>query len=109
MNTQSLAELATCIKDLLKEQVRLDKFNTTSMDFDGVSIKRRHAAMESARECAIEIRRLRHEAHCLAVEAGIADMREANHYGESTAPAGFGRHVKFHRRIPSVDGGSASA
>lgn len=55
-----------------------------------------------AREAAIEIRRLTHEAHCLAVELGIADRRSDEHYQDSLVPCGFGNYRKFYKRAPAT-------
>lgn len=96
-----LADLMDCLKRLTKEQVVLAKHNAVATNFDNTA-KRRSGANENARECAVEIRRLKHEAHCLAVEIGIADRREDSCYTPSTAPAGFGRDFIVDRRCPDA-------
>lgn len=99
MNIEKLVELSECIKRIMRAQSQLDRYNTVSFDMNATA-KRRHNAMEDAREAAIEIRHWKHEAHCLAVELGIADRRSDEHYQDSTAPSGFGRERIFNKRAP---------
>lgn len=99
MDILKASELADVLKRIVKAQAVLDKHNKKSIDKD-TTPKQRRNAIEDAREAAIEIRYLKHEAHCLAVEFGIADRRDDSHYQDSFAPAGFGRETIFHKRAP---------
>jgi hypothetical protein len=101
-----IVEMLDAMKRLQREQAALAKHNEVSRDW-GNTPRRRHAASESARECAIEIRRLTHEAHCIAVEMGIADRRADSYYADSVAPAGFGREFIFTRRVPAATGSAS--
>lgn len=101
MNTQKLADMTDVMKRLTRELTALEKHNLVSSDFCNTN-SRRGNARESARECAIEIRHLKHEAHCLAVELGLADLRPDAFYADSTAPAGFGNTTIFTKRKPEV-------
>lgn len=101
MEQSQLDAMASLMKQIGREKAALAKHNAVAGDFDNTSA-RRNKAREAARECAVEIRRLTHEAHCVAVEMGIADRRDDSHYTPSTAPAGFGRTVIFDRRAPRV-------
>lgn len=98
---EKVVEMADCMKRLLKEMAQLQKQNVITVNFE-ITKTRRDNARESARESAIEIRRLKHEAHCIAVELGIAERRDESYYTPSTAPAGFGREIIFDRRAPSM-------
>ncbi len=99
MDSKRISDMADCMKRLLREQLALGKHNLVSGNFE-LTKSRRDSARESARECAIEIRRLKHEAHCLAVELGFSDRREESYYTDGTAPMGFGRTAVFTKRAP---------
>lgn len=101
MTPQKLADMADVMKRLMRELAVMEKHNAVSSDFCNTN-SRRGNARESARECAIEIRRLKHEAHCLAVELGFADLRPDAFYADSTAPAGFGNTTIFTKRKPEI-------
>lgn len=103
MNTQKLADMADVMKRLMHELSALEKHNAISRNSANsqYTSRRRANARESARECSIEIRRLKHEAHCLAVELGLADLRPDAFYADSTAPAGFGNTTIFTKRKPT--------
>ena len=101
MSTKKFAEMADTMKRLVRETQALAKHNAASGNFENTKA-RRDSANESARECAIEIRRLKHEAHCIAVEMGIAERRDPSAYTDSTAPGGFGRTFAFVRREPKA-------
>ncbi|WP_034302505.1 hypothetical protein [Herbaspirillum sp. RV1423] len=101
MSREKLICMIDCMKRLMREQDALAKHNAVSGN-GSQSPARRNKAASSAVECAVEIRRLKHEAHCLAVELGIADHRGEAHYRDTTAPAGFGRVKDFSVRAPEV-------
>jgi hypothetical protein len=70
-----------------------------------IQMKKRATNLRSqaaANSCAIELRRIKHEAHCLAVEIGIADRRSDAAYADATAPAGMGRDFLMPRRTPAA-------
>ena len=95
--------LVACLKALRAEQTKAFNAGAKSGDlYAGYTDKQRAHHGETARDCAIQIRRLKHEAHCLAVELGIADLRADSHYTPVTAPAGFGREVLIERRRPNA-------
>lgn len=93
-------DLVACLKQIDKESVAMAKHSAISGNFE-LTKTRRDNASESAREAAIEIRRLKHEAHCLCVELGLADRRADSYYQDATAPAGFGRTTIFTKREPA--------
>lgn len=64
--------------------------------------KRAAALNEKMNLRAIEIRRLEHEAHCLAVEIGIADVRPSETYKCHVADIGFGRKIEIVKRQPVI-------
>lgn len=101
MDAAKLKEMIDCMKELQREKTALEKHNAVGGNLDATK-SRRDSARESARECAINIRRLTHDAHCIAVEMGIADRRDDSHYTPSMAPAGFGREFIFERRAPKA-------
>jgi len=103
---EKIVELLDAMKRLQREQAAMAKHNAVSGDWNNTP-RRRHAASESARVCAIEIRRLTHEAHCIAVEMGIADRRADSFYTDGIAPAGFGREFICVRRAPKAQGAAA--
>lgn len=91
--------LIKVLREIKKERKRLERASIRSADFD-LTQRARGNAREDARESAVHIRRLEHEAHCLAVEMGIADIRGDDAYGDFPAPAGFGRTFTIHLRRP---------
>lgn len=98
-----LTKLIACLRELQREQEKAFSLGAKSGDmYGGYSDKQRQRYAEQARDCSIQVRRLRHEAHCLAVEAGIADMRDESYYKPVTAPAGFGRDFLIERRKPRI-------
>ncbi|MGP1666245.1 MAG: hypothetical protein ACTS5I_10130 [Rhodanobacter sp.] len=98
-----LMRLMSCLKSLRAEQTKAFNAGAKSGDlYAGYTDKQRARYGEIARDCAIHIRRLKHEAHCLAVELGIADLRDESHYTPVTAPAGFGRETLIERRRPNT-------
>lgn len=99
MSREKMVAMIDCMKRLMREQDALAKHNSVSTNFDN-TVKRRSNARADAVGCAIEIRRLEHEAHCLAVEMRIADLRLDAYYQDGTAPAGMGRTVIFKKRMP---------
>lgn len=101
MDASLYIRMADCMKRAERESQQLAKFSAASVAA-GVSPKRAASLRESANACGVELRRIKHEAHCLAVEMGIADMREGQSYGETSAPLGFGRDVLIDRRVPEV-------
>lgn len=103
MSTQfdPLGRLVACLQALRAEQAKAFNAGAKSGDlYAGYTDKQRARYGETARDCAIQIRRLKHEAHCLAVELGIADLRDESHYTPVIAPAGFGREILIERRRP---------
>lgn len=103
MSAGVLAKLIACVSKLQREEARAFTLGAKSGDlYGGYSEKQRQRYAEKARETSIQVRRLRHEAHCLSVEAGFADLRDESHYMPITAPAGFGREFLIERRRPNV-------
>lgn len=102
MTTQTLyARMAACMKSMERETLQMERLAALSV-LPGVSMKRAANDRERANACGLELRRLRHEAHCLAVEIGIADMRTGESYTPVASPIGFGREVLVERRSPSA-------
>lgn len=88
MSIEKIDALIATMKRLKRETVQMQKRSSNLKNQAG------------ANACAIEIRRIKHEAHCIAVELGIADARDGTAYGATTAPAGMGREVLLERRDP---------
>ena len=99
MDADKVKAMADCMKLLGVELNKLTKLNAVSGNFAN-SASRKNNAAESARVTATQIRRLQHEAHCLAVELGLADRRDDAFYSTSTIPMGFGRVAPFEKRTP---------
>ena len=91
-------KLAGILKLIEAERKKILKLNTKSTP--EMPQKAMQRLQESALVCGVEIKRLAHEAHCIAVEIGIADRRTPEHYTPTTASLGFGRKFKIERRPP---------
>lgn len=107
MTDNKYLQLAAILKLIDREQQQMAKHRTAAIA-PGVTRKRQAVALESARICAIEARRLTHEAHCLAVEIGIADRRAPAAYAPVTAPAGMSREHRIELREPAADQSQAT-
>lgn len=97
-DTSKFLQLAAILKLIDRERAKQLKHNAAASP--DMSQKRLMALEESSRLCGVEIRRLKHEAHCLAVEIGIADRRSDEAYSATTAPLGFSREILIERRAP---------
>lgn len=93
------AELVVMLKAIEREKGKLAKLTPRSE----MSQRQLMRNQDTARDCGIEIRRLEHEAHCLAVEIGIADLRSDENYRSVRSPAGFGREFIIERRRPDLE------
>lgn len=103
-------QIDTLIKTLRlmqREQKALMNASAKSADFWGASARQHANAAEKATLIAVELRRLKHEAHCLAVEVGIADRRADGAYEAGAASLGFGREVRIEKRAPASAGSEA--
>ena len=90
MSIESIDAMVEVLRRLKRETLQMRKRSAKLNDQAG------------ANACAIEIRRIKHEAHCLAVELGIADVRAEAAYGTATAPAGMGREFLLERQAPQT-------
>lgn len=100
MTDSKYLKLAGLIKLIERERQKIIKLNAKSTP--EIPQKAMQRLQEASLLCGIEIKRLAHEAHCLAVEIGIADRRPPEHYTPTTANLGFGREVRIERRAPGV-------
>lgn len=105
MSALHIDRLIQCLKQMQRESKALADRSAKSGDlYAGYSDKRRARFAEEARDSAVQLRRLKFEAHALAVEVGIADLRSDDQYGPTMAAAGFGRVIEIHRRRPNLVG-----
>lgn len=100
--TRGVDDLIDCLRELKGESIRMASAAAKAGIAANAKQMARHT--ETARDCAVQMRKLKHRAHCLAVELGIADMREDSHYRSTTAPAGFGREFQLVRPRPEYQG-----
>lgn len=91
MTVEKIDAMVAAMKRLKRETLQMHKRSANLKSQAG------------ANSCAIEIRRIKHEAHRIAVELGIADARTGTAYDTTTAPAGMGREFRLERPAPDTD------
>jgi len=79
MNIEALENLKSISSELLRETKKLKKLSEKAGDRD-LSVKQATKARIDADWQAMHVRKLEYKAHAVAVDAGIADVREASEY-----------------------------
>ena len=102
LDSSKLFELSEHMKSLTADLRRFQKLSDrlSEMTFDNSTQKKRDKASAELNWLAMEIDQKKLSAHVLAVEAGIADMRDDAFYGEREYnPSGWHRYT-FNLRRP---------
>jgi hypothetical protein len=104
MNAMKLQALADCIKSIQREQHSVEAYGKKSqrLSAENASFTRRADCDEDLSACARQLVRFKHEAHCLCVELGLADLRDDSHYTPARAGLGLSREILIERRRPEL-------
>jgi hypothetical protein len=104
-DASKLESLAACIKQWQREVRELERRSQAAAPMGPA--KKMGLLGEHAAATARQIAHLKHEAHCLCVELGLADLRADSHYGEQRVGAyGLGKEILIVRRRPNIGGSS---
>lgn len=95
------ADLIKYIRLMEREEAAMKKASARAVQ-PGQSHGAMMKAHETARCCAIELRRFKDQAHALAVGLGIADHRGDAAYQPGTAPTGFGQDFEHTKPAPTA-------
>ena len=103
MNDMKLQALADCIKLIQREERSMVGLRGRSAALvNRGTFARRKDIEEDMNACARQMVRLCHEAHCLCVELGFADLRDESHYTPARAGLGLSREILIERRRPEI-------
>jgi len=98
VDTEKVHALRKLLGELIKEGAQYTKRSEKLRDLDIYATRAARTTAYARLESSAEhIERLKHDAHCLAVEIGIADRRDASAYGQHT----FGDGSSFMRAEPA--------
>lgn len=103
INREAIEKLRRICTELLREDAAFEKARIAAGQLPvSATVAQRGRVNNKMLSCAEQIESLKHEAHCLAVEARIADARDAADYGRVVKkPNGWHDHA-WDRRAPAT-------
>lgn len=98
-----LDALRKMLANLMRENAAFEKASAESGRCDIADESRSRRLRIRMDQAAEHTERLMHECHCLAVEAGIADVRDDGYYGDKEQSCSTGWYrAAWHKRRPRV-------